>query len=1009
MAEGDVLFPPFRFDAVAQQLWRGNQPLELRPKTFALLRYLLGRPGQLVTKDDVLQHVWPDIVVGDQVPGVSIRELRRTLEDDRWAPKFIETVHGRGFRWIGSSRQLAADGRAPEEQLPFCTQHSGLRTVLVGRERELATLHGYLERALAGERQLVFVTGEAGIGKTALVDTFVSSLSTLHCRLSTAFGQCIQLHGQSEAYLPVLEALGELGRGAAGPALAEIFRQRAPTWLLHVPSLASGAEREALQRQLAGISTHGVISELVDSLDALTQERPVVLVFEDLHWSDPATVGLLAAIAQRRGAARLLVVGTYRPAEAIVHEHPLAALKLELQRKRLCREVALAGLTEEATHAYLERRFCGSTFSTDLPSRLAAHTAGNPLYLATTLDHLISIGGLAETEGQWKLVAPADSGLGVPESLRELIDCQCAALGTEAVRVLEAASMAGAEFATQAIAAALRVDVEAVDDICAALARHGQFIRALGTIAWPDGTFASRFAFQHALYQSVLYDRLPLARRQRLHRSVGERLESAYAARSGEIAAELAMHFERAGDAPRTLPYLRSVARRSGDRGAYQEAIACLRRALLLINRQPQSPARSRDLLKLQLALADLLLLAEGYGYPEVEEIFGRCLRLSEEVDDRGQQFMALSGLTAFLLWQVRLDDAAALNRRLVSIAEATPLPVATLVAHTLTGVAHLSRGELLMARTHLERALAAKAEQPAFIRPDFKTMAVTCLAFSCALLGYTDQARAHERESLGYVHATGSYYDQTQASMRCADMECTLGDRAAAARLAAQCMALASRYGFSDFVTRAQIVISWARVLDGRTEDLSELDRCVQMLRPAAHDSSTLLLSFFLFLSAQAHAHVGDVPTALERLATASACIAETGERFYEAEVHRLKGEILLTQVDRRPSRVEKPRRRTSAHCLPRDSLQNEAEACFQRALDVARQQDAKLFELRAATSLARLWRAQGKQEAARNLVAPVHGWFTEGLDTPDMAAAKALAVWPDSGSPAIADGCSI
>ncbi len=991
MAPRDICFPPFRFDAVAQGLWRGNEPVQLRPKTFAVLRYLLEHPGQLVTKDELLDHVWPDTAVSEELPRISIGELRGALGDDRWAPHFIETVHGRGFRWIASLGAGDLGIGTREEDLKPAPSPQ-LRASLVGREAELVELRRCFDRAVAGERQIVFVTGEAGIGKTALVDSFVRSLSTVDCQLSTAFGQCLAVHGTDEPYMPVLEALGELGRGPAMADLTSVLRHHAPTWLLHLSFLLGAAELEALQRQLAGISGTRAVNELVDALDALTQPRALLLVLEDMHWSDHATIGLLAALAQRRRPARLMVVGTYRPADAIAFAHPLAALKPELQRKRRCQEIALTGLTEMATRAYCDRRFPTHNFADDLPRFLVTHTDGNPLFIGATIDHLTATGHLAEVKGQWQITTPADSSLEVPESLRELIELQLAGLGADTVRILEAASVAGVEFAAQAVAAAVSVEVEQVEATCTELARRGQILHALGSSPWPDGTVGGRFAFLHALYQSVLYDRVPPARRQRLHRCIGERLESAFAARGGEIAAELAMHFERGGDTRRPIQHLRELARRSGERGASNEAIAALRRALALLGQQPDTPAQMRELLELQLALADCLVLAGGFGSPEVEELFGRCRDLSQELDDPTRQLVALAGLAVVYSTRARLDEAAAVGRQLVAVAETAPLPVAALIAHGSSGFVHFMRGQLTAACTELERTLEAPAEQPAFIRPDFRTAALGCVALARAALGYTDQARAHQRESLAHIRPAGNYYDRALAFQRAGQLELILGNRAGAARYAAQCLTLASRYEFLDLHMRASIITLWARVLDGHNEDIAEMSRRVRTLRPEADSPPTIMLPFFFSLSAEAHAHIGDVSTALEQQAAASTYIAETGERWYEAEVHRLRGEILLKQVDRRQLRVDRPQRHTTAPIRARAPQQHEAQGCFQRALDVARQQQAKLFELRAATGLAHLWQAQRKREQARELLAPVAAWFTEGLNTPDLAAAASL-----------------
>ena len=295
---------PMRLDLANERLWYGDQARALRPKTFALLRYLVEHPGQLLTKAALLEAIWPETAVSEVVLSVCIRELRQALGDDAKTPHFIETVHRRGYRFIG--RLPLGDPSAPHSSAPAPPPP------LVGREHALQAMHRALATALTGVRQILFVTGEAGLGKTTLVDAFLTAVEG-QGPLRIGRGQCLDHHGSGEAYLPVLEALERLCRGPEGPGLVKTLRHQAPTWVVQMPGLVSSAELEELQRRVLGSTRERMLRELAEALTVLTATQPLVLVLEDLHWSDYATLDVLAALARRREPARLLVLGTYRP------------------------------------------------------------------------------------------------------------------------------------------------------------------------------------------------------------------------------------------------------------------------------------------------------------------------------------------------------------------------------------------------------------------------------------------------------------------------------------------------------------------------------------------------------------------------------------------------------------------------------------------------------------------------------------------------------------------------
>jgi predicted ATPase/DNA-binding winged helix-turn-helix (wHTH) protein len=510
LPEYALRFGPYRLDASNERLQRGNQVVRLTGKAFAVLCYLLGRPGQLVTREELFRAVWPETVVSDAALTTCIKEIRKALKDQTKTPQYIETVHRRGFRFIARLAPASQPAQSPRSKgqnlqsqpapSPQHPTHS-----FVGREAELARLHGWFERALAGERQFVFITGEPGIGKTVVIEMFLNQIVTKE-QLRVGRGQCVEQYGAGEAYLPVLEALGRLCRELHGQHLIQLLDQYAPTWLIQMPTLLRANELDALHRKTAGMTQQRMFREMAETLEAFTAEHPLILVLEDLHWSDYSTLELLAFLARRREAARLLVMSTYRPVEVLTHEHPLKGVKQELSLHGQCEELPLDFLTEAAVEEYLTARFDFGVQHAEPWRNLARlihqHTDGNPLFMVNVTNHFVNQEVITTVAGEWKLRDGfEDVEVGVPESLRQLIEQQIGQVRTEERAVLEAASVAGVEFPAAAVATGIGMEEEAVEEVCEALVRRGQLLRSTGTTEWPDGILSARYGFIHTLYQ----------------------------------------------------------------------------------------------------------------------------------------------------------------------------------------------------------------------------------------------------------------------------------------------------------------------------------------------------------------------------------------------------------------------------------------------------------------------------------------------------------------------------
>jgi DNA-binding winged helix-turn-helix (wHTH) protein/tetratricopeptide (TPR) repeat protein len=586
-ADRRLTFGEFYLDLTTEHLLCGSEVVALTPKAFAVLRRLVEDGGQLVSKDELLQAGWAKTHVSDGVLKVIILEIRRALGDDPAAPRFIETVPRRGYRFI-----------SPPARLPARPAVVDLGAAPVGRDSLLAQLDERLERACGGERQLVFLSGEAGIGKTTVLEAFLARAASDRDVL-IARGACLEHYGAAEAYLPVLEGFGRLLREPGAERVIRVLETHAPTWLAQLPWLENRGDRAALRREFLGGTKERMLREMAEALETLSAATPVLLVLEDLHWSDYSTLDLLAILGRRQESARLLVVGSYRSVDIIVAGHPLRALVQELRVRRQCEDIALPFLREPHVAAYLAQRFGGHAFPSELARAVHQLTDGNPLFMVRVVDELVALRVLEPEDGRWRLRRPvAEIPRAVPDSLRALVEKQIDRLQPEVQRVLEAASVLGTEFTIGSVTAGLDGDPLVIEERCDELARQGQLLSAAPLFERPDGTKVARYRFTHSLYPHAIAARVPAGWRLRLHQRVGEWLEHTYGAQATAIAGALAWHFEEAGDAHRAIRYLILTAQNAAGRFAYGDAIRVLEHARSLVQ---QLAANARSTLEIEL------------------------------------------------------------------------------------------------------------------------------------------------------------------------------------------------------------------------------------------------------------------------------------------------------------------------------------------------------------------------------------------------------------------------
>jgi tetratricopeptide (TPR) repeat protein len=855
------------------------------------------------------------------------------------APHFIGTAPGRR-------------GRKGAKLPPLPASITAASTLMVGREGELTQLRDWFASVLRGERRVVFVSGEAGIGKTTFVRAFLDSLEK-DGAVRIARGQCVEQYGAGEPYMPMLEALTQLGRGPESQQLLAILHRLAPAWLAQLPALLTAAERARIQGETQGLTQQRMLREMAETLAAIAADAPLVLLLEDLHWSDASTLDLIAALARRTEPARLLILGTYRPVEMLAGDHPLRALKQELELHGHCHELRLKLLNEAEVAAYLSQRFAndGAQYGGLAPA-IYQRTEGNALFMVNVIDYLAAQGPQLDA-----------SKIETPRNIRQMIERNLERLTPDEQSVLESASVAGAEFSTAAVAAALDRPVSEVEACCTRLSRQERFVAAHGMSEWPDGTVASSFRFHHALYRDVLYDRVPAGHRVELHRQIAVREETAYGEQAGEIAAELANHYGRANEKDQAVKYFQLAGERASVRGAMVEAALQYACALELLREMPEAAERDRRELTLQVGLGTALFGAKSWAHPEALSAFARAQELAEKLGETQQLIAILHGLflSAMTRGQVRASQEFA--ERMLRLAESGEDRGLLCAGHSALGYTLWLGGKLREAQKHLESARSYFDEADARSLTRASGIAVGALQ-NTLLLGFPDRARQLVGEAvrlaerlknsyyqgLVYLHASGVY-------LHLRDPQALLENAEAMGRLAKE---------NPTFAGQADEHAASALLMLGRREEAMAGMR--RAMDSSEADGLRVGRTRELMFEAQFFAGEGRVAEALAKVAEA---LHETEEvANYRPWVLRLRGDLLVQSGARA----------------------SEVETVYREALECARAQDNKWDELRSTTNFARWLKTEGRASEARAMLSEIYNWFTEGFDTADLKEAKAL-----------------
>jgi len=821
----------------------------------------------------------------------------------------------------------------------------------VGRRRELATLHALLAQAREGRGQVVGVVGEPGIGKSRLVYEFQHSL---HGEPLTYLASSCFSHGAATPYLPMLALLRQnCGVTEEDPpaavtakvcaSLQEVGMASEP-WAPHLFQLFGLPIEMDL---LATLSPQAVKARTVEALVQLAlhgaRRWPLVLEVENLHWIDPTSGEVLGALVEQLVGARILLLLTYRPG----YRSPWID-------KSYVTQLALARLVPRDSRRLVQAVLRTTPVPETVVQAILARAEGNPLFLEELAHTAMEQGDSHRTAG-------------VPTTIQAVLAARIDRLPLEAKRLLQMAAVIGKDVAVTLL--------ETIAGLPEAARQRGLAHLQAGELLYETTRVANRaLTFKHVLIQEAAYHSLLQSTRQRYHQQIAQVLAERFPETVETQPELLAHHYTEAGLPALAVPAWLRAGQRASERSAHVEAITHLTKGLEVLKTLPETPEHTQLELVLQTTLGPALMATKGYAAPEVEYAYARARELCRQVGETPQLSQALWGLWYFYLVRAAFQTARELGEQLLNLAQRVQAPALLLLAHRVLGQTLAFLGEFSTAQVHLERGMTFYdlGQHRAFASLYGQDQGVICRSWAALTLwslGYPDQALRRSREALTLAHELAHPFSLAYA-MCFAGMFCQLRREVQAAQERATAeIALCTEQGFALYLARGTILRGWTMAEQGqRAVGLAQMR---QGLAAYQATGAAVFRPYYLAFLAEAHGKVGQAEEGLTALAEALAAVHKTGERFYEAELYRLKGELLLVRSTEN---------------------QGEAEAYFQQALAVARHEQAKSLELRAAMSLSRLWQHQGKNEQARQLLASIYSWFTEGFDTADLQEAGAL-----------------
>jgi len=827
-------------------------------------------------------------------------------------------------------------------------------TRFVGREAELAQMRRALELARGGHGQIVAAMGEPGVGKSRLFFEF-KAVAQSGCLVLEAYSVS---HGKASAYLPVIDLLksyfkiatedDERARREKVAGKVVILDRTLEDTLPYIYSLLGISESDdplaPLDPQTRRRRTLEAIKRILVR-ESLSQ--PLIVIFEDLHWIDSETQALLNLLVDGIATARILLLVNYRPE----YHHQWGS-------KTYYSQLRLDPLGKESAQELLTALMGDEESTLPLKRLIIERTEGNPFFMEEMVQSLVEQGVLARN-GAVKLVKPLNE-IHVPPTVQAILTSRIDRLPAAEKELLQTLAVLGREFPSGLIKRVTGKPDDELERLLSAL-QLAEFIYeqpAMGDV---------EYTFKHALTLEVAYNSVLVERRRLLHERAARAIEALFSDRLEDHLAELAHHYDRSGNVRKAVEYLGRAGRLAAQQTAHSEAVGYLKRALELLKNPPGSAERDRQEFDLQMALSWSLFVVNLLD-PEREPVLIRARELSEQLGEDAEQMEALLQLADFRFRRREYGVARELAQRVLGLAEPAKATAMVAGAHFVLGGISYWLGELETAREHLELAIALFGPGPFrnFGEAQYALAATSMLSWTVLLLGFPAAALRKSRELLDAVRGLADPASLAETLLWEAPNHLILRDSRTCLERAEEALLIATEHGMRLFAAIAAFYRGWALADEGRGEEgLAEMSRALPTLEGIV--ATTMLYAFL----ADSYRKNGRPEEGLTAVATALRETERGGERTFEPELYGVKGELLLMRD-------------------PPDEA--EAERCFRTAIDIARRQKARFYELRATSSLARLLKRQGKPDEARAMLSEIYNWFTEGFEFADLKDARAL-----------------
>jgi len=837
-------------------------------------------------------------------------------------------------------------------------------TPLVGREQEVGLLLERWEQTKAGQGHVVLLTGDAGIGKSRLVQVLKDHVANepsvrWECRSvpyyqNTALYPIVDLLQRTLRWQPhhtPEEKLTTLAQALSQYRLPveESVQLFAPLLSLPIPEDHYPPLNLSPQRQ-----RQKTLETIIAILLELAAHQPVLFIIEDLHWTDPSTLELISLLLDQTPTASVLVLLTCRP-----HFQPA------WHHRSYITEMTLNHLSHAQVAQIVHGMADGKTFPAEVLQQIIAKTDGVPLFVEEITKAILGSGQLTAVDGHYELTG-SFATFAIPATLQDSLMARLDRLVT-AKAVAQYAAVIGRQFSYDLLQAVAQVD-EVV------LQRElGRLVEA--EIVYQRGLPPqSTYLFKHALIQDAGYQTLLKSTRQQYHQRIAQVLEEQFPETAATQPELLAHHCTEAGLTEKAVHYWYHAGQSAVQRSAHMEAISHLTKGLELLPTLPETPDRVQREVDLLIALGASLLATKGYGAPEVGETYAHARQLCQSLDDPHQLFPVLYGLWSYYCAGSELQTAYTLGEQLLTLAQQVQDPVMLVAGYRALGLPLFFLGATVAAHTYLTQGMALYDPQQhhasAFLYgEDTGVICHSLSAWTLWYLGYPDQGLAQSQEAVTLAQQSGHPFSLGYALCCVAIVHHLRREVSAVQEHAEATIRVAQEQGFPYWMAWGTILRGWALAQQGQAQ--ASIAQITQGLMDYRATGVERFRPYLLVLLAEAHGTMEQPEAGLMALTEALTLVNTTGERWYESEIYRLKGELLLQQAS---------------------DNQAEAEDCFHQAISIARSQQAKSLELRATTSLARLWQQQGKRQEAYDLLAPIYGWFTEGFDTADLQEAKAL-----------------